>query len=469
LAQTDVSGGYVYQGATEIDYLTVTETDHKLTGYIQSVTKNSNVEVGYTVAKLNFEGEISGSSFTLHASNYARFFGGGLSECSGKFSAKGAKLYFPKNNGQTSTLQFSRSTPERWNEIVSAFEKACGLDAFRQTWRVALQNHLANLKQLTEKSQSDTVRLARAETSEKDSLAQLQVKMTAADDHLEAMHKARDATRTEADRMAEVAKEAQAECGNDPKAGRGYIGLVPLNLTDDQRKQMHVTGGVFIQEAKTDAPGATAGIKAKDVVVRIGKFPVANQIDFLYALVKSAPGSSVEVEIIRDGNHQTINVALTDPPAQPQQARSEWASQLAYASSQAEYQVSQADYNISSAEYAKQSVQYYVDQVNGQLASTEKELASARDLEQKTSQELKVLGPNGAYAKKLWNGSLWTGTATSNGSILSWPTDDASSVYGFHAGQTLSVLPMGSDWCMVLLQNKTLGWVKREKLTIKGG
>lgn len=103
------------------------------------------------------------------------------------------------------------------------------------------------------------------------------------------------------------------------KVTRGYLGLIPVDLKDIQKAQMHLTGGALVENAPSDGPAAIAGIKVNDVIVRIGTLPVTDQIDLRNAMFKYGPGSKVDVELIRDGQHKTVTVGLTEP--KPQQAQ----------------------------------------------------------------------------------------------------------------------------------------------------
>jgi serine protease Do len=58
-----------------------------------------------------------------------------------------------------------------------------------------------------------------------------------------------------------------------------------------------------------------AGIKEKDVIVRIGTFPVRNEEDVRDSMFHFSPGDKVDVEIVRNGKHSVLSVKLGDPAA----------------------------------------------------------------------------------------------------------------------------------------------------------
>jgi len=101
------------------------------------------------------------------------------------------------------------------------------------------------------------------------------------------------------------------------KITRSYLGLYPVDLKDYQKSQMHVTSGALVDTVEQDTPAGMAGIEKGDVVVRIGDIPVTDQIDLRDAMLKYAPGTTEEIEVIRNGDHKTFKVKLGEPPAQP--------------------------------------------------------------------------------------------------------------------------------------------------------
>jgi len=96
------------------------------------------------------------------------------------------------------------------------------------------------------------------------------------------------------------------------KITRSQIGLIPENLSDYQKEQRHLSGGALVQDAPEGQPAGMAGIKKGDVVVQIGHTKINSQIDLRNSMLEYAPGSTVEVEVIRDGAHKTFKVKLQE-------------------------------------------------------------------------------------------------------------------------------------------------------------
>lgn len=97
------------------------------------------------------------------------------------------------------------------------------------------------------------------------------------------------------------------------KIVRGALGLTPVNLKEYQKREMNVDGGALVEFVNNDSPAAVAGIKKGDIIVRVGTIPIKTQMDVRNAMLKYAPGQSVDVEVMRDGTRKTLKVTLTSP------------------------------------------------------------------------------------------------------------------------------------------------------------
>jgi aminopeptidase N len=68
--------------------------------------------------------------------------------------------------------------------------------------------------------------------------------------------------------------------------------------------------GVKIGEVAPDSPAAKGGLQKGDIVVKIGKYKVANLRDYSDALKNFQPGDVVEFVSMRDGNEHKVNITL---------------------------------------------------------------------------------------------------------------------------------------------------------------
>ena len=71
--------------------------------------------------------------------------------------------------------------------------------------------------------------------------------------------------------------------------------------------------GVLLSGVREGGPAATAGIKGGDLLTKMGDVKLNNIYDFVFALRRYAPGDSVEVHYMRDGQAQVTHAVLKSP------------------------------------------------------------------------------------------------------------------------------------------------------------
>lgn len=98
------------------------------------------------------------------------------------------------------------------------------------------------------------------------------------------------------------------------KVTRAYLGVLPENLKPYEKKEMNIAGGARLKQVPNDGPAAMGGLRAGDIVVRIGNYPVASQVDLRNTMMRYEPGSTVKIEYIRNGERKTAEVKLAPVP-----------------------------------------------------------------------------------------------------------------------------------------------------------
>ncbi|HKQ87995.1 MAG TPA: DegQ family serine endoprotease [Candidatus Acidoferrales bacterium] len=100
------------------------------------------------------------------------------------------------------------------------------------------------------------------------------------------------------------------------KVLRGYLGLYPEDVTEALAKQFGVSGpgGALVAQVESDAPAAKAGIKQGDVILKLNGQPVTSANDLRLRVSQTQPGTSVNLDVSRNGKTQTIPVTLGQYP-----------------------------------------------------------------------------------------------------------------------------------------------------------
>ncbi|HEX8186334.1 MAG TPA: M28 family peptidase [Blastocatellia bacterium] len=116
--------------------------------------------------------------------------------------------------------------------------------------------------------------------------------------------------------VAEFVREIAASVANEPQriafnrvkvesrpTGGGfrvYLGTVP-NYSDQ-------SDGMKLDGVRPGSPAERAGLRAGDLVMKLGKTPIKNVYDYTYALGELRAGEEVEILIRRDGREVTLKI-----------------------------------------------------------------------------------------------------------------------------------------------------------------
>jgi serine protease Do len=101
------------------------------------------------------------------------------------------------------------------------------------------------------------------------------------------------------------------------KVSRGYLGAELGNVTQEMAPHLGLKAGqegAYIASVTPNGPGAKAGLQSGDVVTGIDGRPVRDSDDLTMSVISHAPGSSVSLDIVRNGQPMKLNVTLGTRP-----------------------------------------------------------------------------------------------------------------------------------------------------------
>jgi len=106
------------------------------------------------------------------------------------------------------------------------------------------------------------------------------------------------------------------------KVIRGYLGIHIESVTPAlaQSFGLKQTNGALIGDVSADGPSAKAGLKRGDVVVELNGTKVVDSNDLRLRISQTAPGTNVELKVIRDGQPKNVNVTLGELPEKEEKA-----------------------------------------------------------------------------------------------------------------------------------------------------
>ncbi len=109
--------------------------------------------------------------------------------------------------------------------------------------------------------------------------------------------------------MARKVVESLIETGS---VERGWLGAVIQDLNEDLAASfgLESTDGVLLGDAVPGGPAAKAGLRAGDIVIRFGDEPIEDTNELRNVVAATKSGTTVNVEIFRDGAKGTVPVQI---------------------------------------------------------------------------------------------------------------------------------------------------------------
>ncbi len=120
-----------------------------------------------------------------------------------------------------------------------------------------------------------------------------------------------------------MARQVMDQLVKNGKVTRGYIGayLQPINEKLAQQFGLKDERGAIVAKVEPGKPAEKAGIKAGDVIVAMNGQRVDDPNALTNMVVEEAPGTTVTLDVIRDGRSQKFTVTLGSRPAEGTLAR----------------------------------------------------------------------------------------------------------------------------------------------------
>ncbi len=93
---------------------------------------------------------------------------------------------------------------------------------------------------------------------------------------------------------------------------RGFLGIIIRDLNGElaEELELDITTGVYVESLMADGAAKKAGIKEKDVIIKIDGIDVKSTPKLQELVARKRPGDKVKITLIRNGNTQEIEVTL---------------------------------------------------------------------------------------------------------------------------------------------------------------
>jgi serine protease Do len=113
--------------------------------------------------------------------------------------------------------------------------------------------------------------------------------------------------------MAKRAMESLVKTG---KVTRGYLGATIGPVTPELAQEFKApdTSGALVQDVSPGGPAAKAGLKPGDIIRKFNGQTVGDSAELLAMVASTNPGTPVSLEVLRNGQPQTVTVTLEQRP-----------------------------------------------------------------------------------------------------------------------------------------------------------
>jgi serine protease Do len=116
-----------------------------------------------------------------------------------------------------------------------------------------------------------------------------------------------------------LAREVYDKIRATGKVVRGYLGVQLLPLTPELSAKLKFpaehTGGAVVRLVTRDSPAEQAGIEPGDIIFEWNNQPVADDVALRLQIARTAVGAKVPVKLYREGQDLTLEVRVTERPA----------------------------------------------------------------------------------------------------------------------------------------------------------
>jgi serine protease Do len=118
-------------------------------------------------------------------------------------------------------------------------------------------------------------------------------------------------------------KRVVLQLENGGKVVRGYLGVAAQEISPQMAQAMGLPGsdpttdGALIAAISPNSPAYRAGLKPGDVITGVNNATVTNPSDLAADIANVDPGHDTTITYIRNGKPETLSVAVTTMPANP--------------------------------------------------------------------------------------------------------------------------------------------------------
>jgi serine protease Do len=121
---------------------------------------------------------------------------------------------------------------------------------------------------------------------------------------------------------ADTVRTVIAQLRDNGTVKRGWLGVQIQSVTAEIAGVLGLeeAQGVLVAGAQADSPAERAGLASGDIIVSVNAAPIRDARDLNKRITSAAPGSTVEIGVLRRGARKTMTAALGELPAKRPEA-----------------------------------------------------------------------------------------------------------------------------------------------------
>jgi len=123
---------------------------------------------------------------------------------------------------------------------------------------------------------------------------------------------------------SETVKTVVAQLREKGSVARGYIGVQIQPVTEELAQGLGIKDaeGALVAQVQPNTPGAKAGLKAGDVILKVNSEAIKDARDLTRKVGMMKPGTEIQLSVIRDTKPITVSLKLDQLPNEQVAARS---------------------------------------------------------------------------------------------------------------------------------------------------
>ena len=110
-----------------------------------------------------------------------------------------------------------------------------------------------------------------------------------------------------------LAKNIREQLEKNGKVTRGFIGIMPQEITPDMAKAFNLPEnqrGIAIASVSPGTPASKAGLQTGDVITALNGKPTEDVNNFRLQVASFSPGTKITLSVLRDGHKQDVDLTL---------------------------------------------------------------------------------------------------------------------------------------------------------------